>query len=248
MTAKVMNSPAKLRGAVQWLCQSLTLDVDARVHVFEVTIRALGGLLSTHVMLERRPSAVPGYNGCLLRLAVDLANRLLPAFDTASGIPLSWVHLQKGVLPGETRFTCTACAATLLLEFGTLSRLTGNQTYEQKAKHAMKRVFGMRSPVTGLLGNTLHTDNQEWLRKDSGIGAGIDSFYEYLLKSVLPLMPLTAHDAILLRQRRCTACLQTQAELTERRFVCLLEVQQDKLQCSWPWRLHVQSAWGGRNC
>ena len=46
------------------------------------------------------------------------------------------------MLPGETRFTCTACAATLLLEFGTLSRLTGNQTYEQKAKHAMKHVFG----------------------------------------------------------------------------------------------------------
>ena len=40
----------------------------------------------------------------------------------------------------------------------------------------------MRSPVTGLVGNTLHTDNQEWLRTDSGIGAGIDSFYEYLLK------------------------------------------------------------------
>lgn len=40
----------------------------------------------------------------------------------------------------------------------------------------------MRDPGTGLLGNTLHTDNAEWLRKDSGIGAGIDSFYEYLLK------------------------------------------------------------------
>ena len=40
----------------------------------------------------------------------------------------------------------------------------------------------MRDPGTGLLGNTLHTDNAEWLRTDSGIGAGIDSFYEYLLK------------------------------------------------------------------
>ena len=40
----------------------------------------------------------------------------------------------------------------------------------------------MRDPGTGLLGNTLHTDNTDWLRKDSGIGAGIDSFYEYLLK------------------------------------------------------------------
>ena len=42
----------------------------------------------------------------------------------------------------ETRFTCTACAGTLLLEFGTLSRLTGNPIYEQKASHAVKRVFG----------------------------------------------------------------------------------------------------------
>lgn len=41
---------------------------------------------------------------------------------------------------------------------------------------------GMRDPGTGLLGNTLHVDSAEWLRKDSGIGAGIDSFYEYLLK------------------------------------------------------------------
>lgn len=48
----------------------------------------------------------------------------------------------QGVLPKETRFTCTACAGTMLLEFGTLSRLTGNQVYEQKAKQAMELVFG----------------------------------------------------------------------------------------------------------
>lgn len=58
-------------------------------------------------MLERRPSAVPGYNGGLLRLATDLGNRLLPAFDTRSGIPLSWVHLRK--------VSETVAAASLLL-------------------------------------------------------------------------------------------------------------------------------------
>lgn len=62
-----------------------------------------GGLLSSHIMLERMPSAVPGYDGALLRLATDLGNRLLPAFDTKSGIPLSWVHLQKvREIAGET--------------------------------------------------------------------------------------------------------------------------------------------------
>lgn len=48
----------------------------------------------------------------------------------------------QGVLPKDTRFTCTACAGTLLLEFGTLSKLTGNPIYEQKARHAVKQVFG----------------------------------------------------------------------------------------------------------
>lgn len=38
---------------------------------------------------------MPGYDGALLRLGVDLADRLLPAFDTPTGVPLSWVNLRK---------------------------------------------------------------------------------------------------------------------------------------------------------
>lgn len=41
---------------------------------------------------------------------------------------------------------------------------------------------GMRSTTTGLLGNTLDVDTLTWVRVDGGVGAGIDSFYEYLLK------------------------------------------------------------------
>ncbi len=48
----------------------------------------------------------------------------------------------QGVVPGETRVTCTACAGTLLLEFGLLSRLTGNPLYEGKARHAALQVYG----------------------------------------------------------------------------------------------------------
>ena len=40
------------------------------------------------------PTLVPGYDGALLRLAVDLTDRFLPAFDTPTGIPLSWVNLR----------------------------------------------------------------------------------------------------------------------------------------------------------
>ena len=47
-------------------------------------------------------------------------------------------------MPGETRMTCTACATTLLLEFGLLSRLSGNPVYEQHAHNAARQVFGER--------------------------------------------------------------------------------------------------------
>ncbi|KAK9826109.1 hypothetical protein WJX81_004279 [Elliptochloris bilobata] len=181
----VAGAGGRAAEAAAWLGSHLQLGVDARVHVFEVTIRALGGLLAAHALLLRAPTQDPAYTGCLLPLAVRLADALLPAFDTPSGIPLSWVNLARGVLPGETRVTCTACAGTLLLEFGALSRLTGDPVYEQLARRAALRVFGMRDAATGLLGATLDVDAASWVRPAASIGAGSDSFHEYLLKAYL---------------------------------------------------------------
>lgn len=48
----------------------------------------------------------------------------------------------QGQIRGDVRQTCTACAGTLLLELGVLSRLTGNATYEKKARHAVETIFG----------------------------------------------------------------------------------------------------------
>ena len=75
---------------------------------------------------------------------MDLADRLMPAFDTPTGVPLSWVNLRKGQVPGDVRATCTACAGTLLLEFGVLSRLVNDSRYEAAARHAVERLFSMR--------------------------------------------------------------------------------------------------------
>ena len=48
-----------------------------------------------------------------------------PAFDTPTGLPYGTINLLYGVPPGEIPITCTACCASFLVEFGTLSRLTG---------------------------------------------------------------------------------------------------------------------------
>ena len=62
----------------------LTFDLDVRANVFEMNIRLLGGLLSAHLLAEdTKLGLMPGYQGGLLTLALDLGSRLLPAF-TAS--------------------------------------------------------------------------------------------------------------------------------------------------------------------
>lgn len=62
----------------------------------------------------------PGWpcDGPLLRLAEDAATRLLPAFDTPTGMPYGTVNLRYGVPQGETSITCTAGVGTFLIEFG----------------------------------------------------------------------------------------------------------------------------------
>ena len=173
------TSPSSRRGAL--------FDRDVRVSVFESNIRLLGGLLSAHSLLEASPRLVPGYGGGLLGLAVDLGNRLLPAFHhSETDIPLAWVNLRRGVLRGETHHTCLAGAGTLLLEMAALSRASGNPEYEERAQAAVDALWRRRSPV-GLLGNTLSARSGRWIQRDAGIGAGSDSFYEYLLKAWLLL-------------------------------------------------------------
>lgn len=78
----------------------------------------------------------PGWpcNGPLLRLAEDVAKRLVVAFDTKTGMPYGTVNLRHGVPKGETTVTCTAGIGTFVLEFGTLSRLTGDPLYEEVKK------------------------------------------------------------------------------------------------------------------
>lgn len=69
--------------------------------------------------------------------AVDLADRLLVAFDSPSGIPLSMVNLfsRKGVPDADNRgLASTAEVSTLQLEFRYLSYLTNDGTYWKAAE------------------------------------------------------------------------------------------------------------------
>ncbi|KAG5192690.1 hypothetical protein JKP88DRAFT_261708 [Tribonema minus] len=82
------------------------------------------------------------YRGELLRLAMDLGDRLLPAFDTETGIPYGTVNLLEGVPAGEIEEASLAGAGTLTLEMTALSALSGRQEYGQAAHRAVLALHG----------------------------------------------------------------------------------------------------------
>ncbi|OBT89406.1 hypothetical protein VE02_02079 [Pseudogymnoascus sp. 03VT05] len=204
-------------------------DLDSKVQVFETVIRGIGGLLSAHLFAigelpirnykPRRASSwpwkadVPGeeapilwsngfkYDGQLLRLALDLAQRMLPAFYTNTGMPYPRVNLRHGIPfyhrsplhkgsrakdggagSNEVTETCSAGAGSLVLEFTVLSRLTGDPRFEQLAKRAFWAVWSHRSQL-GLLGAGIDAEDGKWIGPYAGIGAGTDSFFEYAFKT-----------------------------------------------------------------
>lgn len=163
-------------------------DIDTNVQVFETTIRALGGLLSAHLFASdsRFPETnIPQYDGFLLRLAHDLGKRLLLAFNTQTGIPLPRTNLRYGplavpkVLQGET---CTAGAASPILEFTLLSKLTRDDSFALQSRFAFFKLWRSRSQID-LLPMTVEPSQGKWLDTITGVGASIDSFYEYALKA-----------------------------------------------------------------
>jgi mannosidase alpha-like ER degradation enhancer 3 len=167
-------------------------DRDLIVSVFESNIRMLGGLISGHVSLiylknNHYPNRFKWYKNELLLKAKDLGLRLLPAFNTTTGLPMSRINLKYGITESllsseKDKFTCTACAGTLLLEFAVLSRLTGDKTFEEKATKTLDYIWDKRNRASNLVGTVINVNDGEWSVKDSSIGAGIDSYYEYLFK------------------------------------------------------------------
>merc|ERR1719273_1155932 len=75
----------------------------------------------------------------------------------------------------------------MILEFAALSRLSGEPIFEEKAKTAMDVLWSSRHRQSNLVGNVLNINSGDWIRRDSGIGAGIDSYYEYVAKAYILL-------------------------------------------------------------
>lgn len=194
-TLVVLNKLDEFEDAVRKVVSDVRLDNDVVVSVFETNIRVLGGLLGAHVMADlfrQRGERMQWYRDELLHMAKDLGHRLLPAFNTSSGLPYPKVNLRYGVFnplsrTGTETDTCTACAGTIILEFAALSRLSGEFVFEEHARRALDVLWDRRQKESDLVGTVINIHNGEWIRRESGVGAGIDSYYEYLMKAYILL-------------------------------------------------------------
>jgi len=190
-TLAVLGLHDEFEIALKKVQDEVSFDSDHVISVFETNIRVLGGLLGGHATaleLQKKHNRLQWYDGSLLRMAQDIGDRLLPAFNTTSGLPFSRINLSnRTTYRQKNRDTCTACAGTVLLEMAALSRFTGNPIYEEKARKSMDYLWSRRQRSSDLMGTVLSVDSGEWIRKESGIGAGIDSYYEYLLKAYILL-------------------------------------------------------------
>jgi hypothetical protein len=94
-------------------------------------------------------------------------------------MPYVDVNLKTGAVrnprtnPGEI--------GTLLVEFGTLGKLTGKKQYYDLVKSAVVQLYNRRSPI-GLVGTWINAETGIWLDPDSHVSACIDSYYEYMVK------------------------------------------------------------------
>jgi len=154
----------------EYIAKNLSFDKDISVQNFEITIRLLGGLLSSYQITGDKR---------LLALADDLGTRLLPVFNSPTGLPYRFVNLKTGKTSDS--ISNPAETGTLLIEFGALSKLTGKPIYFEKAKRALVETYKRRSDI-GLVGENVNVETGKWTNTDSHVSGGIDSYYEYLLK------------------------------------------------------------------
>jgi hypothetical protein len=194
-TMMLMNLTSRLSHAREWLTNSLDYEQDQEVNTFETTIRMLGGLLSAHYLSTTFPDMAPlkdddeGEAGEDLYLdkARDLADRIMGAFESPSGVPFASFNLKtlQGIPSHDDGgASSTAEAATLQLELKYLTKLTGEAFYWHKAEKVIQ-VIDDNGMEDGLLPIYIYAYDGHFRGNNIRLGSRGDSYYEYLIKQYL---------------------------------------------------------------
>ncbi|XP_055909813.1 mannosyl-oligosaccharide alpha-1,2-mannosidase IA isoform X3 [Eupeodes corollae] len=179
-TLYLMGLEKEYREGRDWIERKFSLDnISADLSVFETNIRFVGGLLTLYAF-----TGDPMYK----EKAQHIADKLLPAFQTPTGIPYALVNVKTGM---SKNYGWASGGSSILSEFGTLhlefsylSDITGNPLYRERVQ-TIRQVLKEIEKPKGLYPNYLNPKTGKWGQLHMSLGALGDSFYEYLLKAWL---------------------------------------------------------------
>lgn len=178
-TLYIMGLMDEYNDAKEWVQTSLDLNSNGEASLFEVNIRYVGGLLSAYYLTGEE---------LFRNKALELGEKLLPAFNTPTGIPRGVINLGSGT---SWSWGWASAGSSILAEFGTLhlefvhlTELSNNPVFKEKVMSIRKLLNKIEKPH-GLYPNFLSPVSGNWVQHHVSIGGLGDSFYEYLIKSYL---------------------------------------------------------------
>jgi mannosyl-oligosaccharide alpha-1,2-mannosidase len=143
------------------------------VSVFETTIRFVGGFLSAYELSNQQFPI-------LLEKAKQVGDKLAFAWVGTEAIPNNSLNFSSNTPQIGT--TNIAQAGTLTLEFETLTKYTGNQTYADLALKSVEHIANLAAPLPGLAAQGIDPATGDFVDAYVTWGGGSDSYFEYLIK------------------------------------------------------------------
>ncbi|CAJ0931536.1 unnamed protein product, partial [Mesorhabditis belari] len=151
----VFDDPEEFQNAVRTVINTVSFEKNSTVQVFEATIRVIGSLLSAHLIASTK-------SGSFSRFSVpDYEGEMLTmAHDLMTRLMPAFEGTKTGLPYPRVNLIRGVLPGTI------------NETCTSGAGSL-------------LLGNVIDIQTGKWQGHLSGLGAGLDSFYEYLLKAYI---------------------------------------------------------------
>ncbi|KAL0959971.1 hypothetical protein HGRIS_011633 [Hohenbuehelia grisea] len=143
------------------------------VSVFETTIRYLGGLLSAYELSGKKFPV-------LVEKAKEVGDKMAFAWVGNNTVPFGFLNFTTNTPIKDT--SNIAEAGTLSLEWATLSKYTGNDTYRRLAEGSLRQIASLPDPLPGLAAQGIDPATGQFVGGYVTWGGGSDSYFEYLIK------------------------------------------------------------------
>lgn len=216
-TSLVMNLTSEAKLTLDYVLNKLDFakydEDDFLMDPFETTIRYLGSLVSAADILAKSDifGPIPNqeqYREACIRKAVDLARTIAPAYDSPLGIPWPRVDLRNklGVTDSDPNMMDSyessprsgpARIGSNWLENYRLSSLVKDNEFVTNATRAWSSLVWNTNDETfdGLINSPIEILTGHAGGRAVSLGAGHDSYYEYLIKAAI-LAPSDKHASM----------------------------------------------------